>query len=180
MAVGDGGEVEVFGEGFHRNTCRSSFLRGGPRMRLARFDKSEDGHEKRERGERSVAENCFDREGFGSSETTAVNLQAESVGAHNGGEESEHDQSDDGGPDAESPADEQQETETDFRERKRVRDELDAPRRKNLIGIHLQRKEGKGYSDRRARMHPHRQFGVAGIDEDTGKDEAADPDDGAA
>src|SRR6266550_4108463 len=100
--------------------------------------------------------------------------------AYHGGKESQHDQGDERGPNAESPADEQQKTEPDFREGQCVGDPLDAPRWENPIGIHLQCKKRKGHSQRRTRTHSHGQFGVAGIDEDTGQDEAADPDDGAA
>src|SRR5260370_14397426 len=136
MPMGDSSQFEVFIKSSHRSNCNSSFLRGGPGMRLARFDESKDGHEQRKGDERAVTENRFDGEGLGSGEAAAIDLHAESVRAHYGGEKSEHDQGDERGPDAESPADEQQKTEADFREGQRIGDKLDAPRRKNLIGIH--------------------------------------------
>src|SRR6266851_3569654 len=158
----------------------SSFLRGGPGVGLARFDEGEDGHQERESDERAVTENRFDGEGLGSGKAPAIDLHAKRIRTHHGHEESQHDQSDESGPDAESPADEQQKTEPDFREGQRVGDKFDAPRWKNLIGIHVQRKEGKGYADGRARVHAHRQLGIARIDEEASENEAADPDDHAA
>ena len=48
VSVGGGGQFEVFSEGFHRSKCGSSFFRGRPRVRPARFDEGENGHEQRQ------------------------------------------------------------------------------------------------------------------------------------
>jgi len=57
VPVGDGGEIEVFSESLHRSKSSSSFLRGGPGMRLASFHEREDSHDQRQRGEGAIADN---------------------------------------------------------------------------------------------------------------------------
>src|SRR5260370_9945909 len=133
-------------------TLGGHFLRGGPGVGLAGFEKGEDGHEEGEGDESAVAENRIDREGLGSGKGAAVKLQGQSVRTHDGGEESEDDHGDESGPDAQANTEEQQQAENDFRERQCVRNKIHAQSWENLIRINLQRKKRKGDSHRRAAL----------------------------
>src|SRR5260370_22787325 len=79
-------EVAV-GLTFCITTLGRHFLRDGPGVGLAGFEKGEDGHEEGEGDESAVAENRFEREGLGRGKAAAVNLQAQSVRTHDRSEE---------------------------------------------------------------------------------------------
>jgi len=95
----------------------------GPRVGLTGFLKGEDSHEDGEKEERAVAQNGHTRERLGLGEATAVDVQAQSVGAKNAGEESADDQCDEGGPDAELPANQEKKADGNFGEGQRLGDE---------------------------------------------------------
>src|SRR6266705_2001060 len=180
MPVGLRGEVKVFGERFHLSDWASNFLRGGPRVWLAGFDEGEDCHQQCQCREAAVAKDCLDGERFGGGKAAAINLQAQRVRAHHGGEEAQRDQRDDGGPDAQTPADEQEETESDFREGQSTSNERYAPGREKLVGINLQSEEHESRSNGWARMHDGQEnLGVTCVNEYAGEDQAANPDDRA-
>src|SRR5258708_39656730 len=63
-------------------TLCGHFLRGGPGVGLAGFEKGEAGHEEGEGDESAVAENRIEREGRGSAKAAAGNLQAHSRRTH--------------------------------------------------------------------------------------------------
>src|SRR5258708_8289860 len=104
MPVSDGREFEVFGESFHRSTCSSSFLRGGPRMRLARFEESEDGHQERESGEGAVADDGHAGELLRCTEAAAIDVHVQEIRPSHSGQEPHHDRPDARGPDSQTPA----------------------------------------------------------------------------
>src|SRR3982074_1887983 len=58
---------------------KSSFLRGGPGMRLARVGEGEDGHEEREGDERAVADDGHDRQRLGGGKAAAIDLHPERI-----------------------------------------------------------------------------------------------------
>lgn len=147
-------------------------------MGTAGFLENEDGHEDGEEKKGTIAEDGHPGERLRLGETPTVDVQVKSIGADDAGEETADDERDDGGPDAELPADEEEETDGDFGIRQGLRDEEHSPRRKHLVGINLESEEGERDGNGRTRMYVRaKQLGVAGIDEDGGENDATDPDD---
>jgi len=150
-------------------------------MRTASFLVGEDGHEDSEEQERAIAEDGHKRERFGLGETATINLQAQSVCANDGDEEPGDDRGDDGGPHAKLPAHEQQDANGDFGEWQRVRDELRCVAGNHLVGINLHGEQREGHRHIYVRRQPRaKKFGIAGVNEDCGEDDASQPDDDAA
>ena len=150
-------------------------------MGLAGFLEGEDGHEDGEEKESAITEDGDAGEWLGLGETAAVDIEVKGIGTDDAGEEPTDDERDDGGPNAELPADEKEKTDGDFGEGQGLGDEERGPRGKHLVGIDLESEEGEGNGDGRARMHVRaKQLGVAGVDKDGGENDPADPDDEAA
>src|SRR5437667_4851531 len=163
--------------------CVETFSGEGPRMRLASFDKSENGHERSERGQSAVFNDLFKADRFGSSETAAINVHVQKKGARNDGQESQHDQSDDAGPDPKAPANQQQQSENDFGEGQGMRDETYSPGREQFVRFHLVReiREVGGDREFQDEQRPQVQvwkkdFCVTSVNKNPAKDQAADPD----
>lgn len=150
-------------------------------MGTAGFLKGKDGHEDGEEEESAVTENGDAGEWLRLGETAAVDIEVKGIGTDDADEETSDDECDDGGPDAELPADEKEKTDGDFGEGQGFGDEERGPRGKHLVRIDLEREEGERDGDGRARMHVRaKQLGVAGVDKDGGENDPADPDDEAA
>ncbi len=150
-------------------------------MRGAGFLIGEYRHEHGEKKERAIAEDGDPGERLGIGEATAINLEAEGIGAHYDDEEAKNEETGECGPDAQLPTDEEKQAEGDFGKGQRVRYILHGPRREQLVGIDLQRKKRKRDGDGRAGMHDRKEkLGVACVDKDACKDQPADPDDSAA
>ena len=140
-----------------------------------------DGHEDGEEEKSTVAENGEAGERLGLGETAAVDIEVKGIGTDDAGEEAADDECGDSGPNAQLPADEKEKTDGNLGERKSLGDEERGPWRKQLIGIDLKSEEGERDGDGRTRMHVRaKQLGVAGVDEDGGENDTADPDDEAA
>jgi hypothetical protein len=75
-----------------------------PRVRLAGFEENENGHGDGESGEEAVAKNGHQCERFGACETSAIDLKAEGVGANDDDKKTQHDQAEECGPNAQTPA----------------------------------------------------------------------------
>src|SRR5260370_613224 len=100
VAVRNSCQFKVFSKSLHGSPYGSSFLRGGPRMRLARLDERQDGHHNGESSERAIADNSHASERFGSRQAAAVDVHVQKVGARNHAEKPEQDQRDQGSRDA--------------------------------------------------------------------------------
>ena len=147
----------------------------------AGFLEGEDGHEDGEEKKSAIAEDGHAGERLGLGETATVDVQVKSIGADNAGEETADDERDDGGPNAELPANEKEKANGNFGEGQGLGDEERGPRGKHLVGIDLESEERKRDGNGRTRMHVRaKQLGVAGIDENGRENDTADPDDEAA
>lgn len=150
-------------------------------MGTAGFLEREDGHEDGEEKKSAVTEDGHAGERLGLGETAAVDVQVKNISADDADEETSDDERDDGGPDAELPANEKEKTDGDFGERQGLGDKERGPRGKHLVRIDLEREEGERDGDGRTRMHVRaKQLGIAGVDKDGGENDPADPDDEAA
>src|SRR5882672_5701731 len=107
VAVGDRGELEIFSESLHGSKSSSSFLRGGPGMRLAGFYERQDSHDQRQRGEGAVADNGHAVEFLRCAEAAAVDVHVQKICAGHNRQEPYHDRRDGRGPDSQAPADQQ-------------------------------------------------------------------------
>ena len=74
-------------------------------MGLASFDEGEVGGEERESREDCVLEDFSGADGFGCGETAAIYVHVQEIGARHYDEESQHDRSEQRGPDAQAPTD---------------------------------------------------------------------------
>ena len=150
-------------------------------MGLAGFEEGEDGHEEGEGGEEAVADYRGDGQRLGGGEAAAIDLHACGVGVDHGTEETENQQRAQGDPHAQLPAEDEEQTQRDFREGQGVGHEIHAPGREQLIGANLQGEEGQRDTDWRTRVHDgQKNFGVSGVDEETRDDQPAEPDHRAA
>jgi hypothetical protein len=162
------------------------FGRGGPGVGLAGFDEGAGGHGEGERRHGGIFQNFFEVDGFGRGEAAAIDVHVQEIGAQDYDEKPEHDGGEQRGPDAQFPANEYEQTQSDFREGKRVCDKLHSPVGEEFEGLHLEREVGEvgGYGELQEEPGPEgvigeEGFGVAGVDEDGAEDQAADPHDGA-
>src|SRR5580692_8292820 len=120
-----------------RREASLSLFWSRPRMRLTGFDKGEDGHEQRKRGERRVFQYLPGTDRFGSRKAAAIDVHVQEIRAQNNHKEPAHDQGEQRSPDAQAPADQKQYSEDDSRKRQCMGDELDAPGRQHFEGFHL-------------------------------------------
>ena len=145
------------------------------------FLEGKDGHEDGEEKKSAIAEDGHASERLGLGETATVDIEVKSIGADDASEEAPDDERDNGGPDAELPTDEKEKTDGDFGKGQGLGDEEHRPRREHLVGIDLESEERKRDGNGRTWMHVRaKQLGVAGVDEEGGENDAADPDDEAA
>ena len=156
-------------------------------MRLAGFDEGEDGNEDGEGDEDAVADDGLKGERLGGGEAAAIDVHVKKVGTRDDDPKSDHDQRDEARPDAHAPSNQEQQTESDLRERQSVRDEIHASRRQKFVSGDLQGeiREIRGHREfdhEPARKETVRkeELGVTGEDKDGGEDEAADQDEDAA
>src|SRR5580693_7355974 len=158
-----------------------------PRMRLARFHKREDGHDHGKSRERRVFQYLPETDRFGSRKAAAIDVHVQEIGAQDNNEEPDHDEGKQRSPDAQAPANQNQESQNDFRERQCVGDELDSPGRQHLEGFHLvpEVPEVQGYGKLQYEKGPEILVGqknlrIARVNEDAAEKEAANPQDHAA
>src|SRR5882672_3390249 len=150
-------------------------------MRLAGFEKDEDGHQSHEAKQRAVFENFEQRDFFGDAETTAIYFHVQKISAENSEEKSGHDESYQAGPDAQLPANQEKQSKGNFGKRKRMGNKVDGRFGQKLIRIHLHGEKSECDAKRRALRHRgHSDFGVAGIYEKSGKEDPANQDESAA
>src|SRR6202167_6682755 len=156
-------------------------------MGMAGFDERKVGHKHGQRRHGGVFQNLLRAYGFGGGEAAAIDVHVQEISARYHDEEPQHDGGEQGRPDAQAPTDQQQQAQSDFRERQRVRDELDSPGRQQLEGFNLEPEIGNVGGQRefqeeiRAEVSGgQKQLGAACVDKDRAEDETPDPDDDAS
>ena len=155
-------------------------------MRLAGLDECEDGHEQREHGKCRILQDFFGPDRLGNCEATAIDVHVQEIRARNDHEKSQHDQCEQGSPDAQTPTNHQQQPKKDLGEGQSMGDELYSPRRQHLKRVYLVRevrdvgRNGKLQDEHRPQVRVgEKNLGDARVYEDSTEDQAADPDDEA-
>src|SRR6266404_2301643 len=187
VAVGDRGELEIFSESLHGSKSSSSFLRGGPGMRLAGFYERQDSYDQRQRGEGPVADNGHAVEFLRRAEAAAVDVHVQKICAGHNRQEPYHDRRDGRGPDSQAPADQEQQAKSNFDKRQSMRHHLRRLLRDHFVRFDLLR-EGREIHRNRKFQNKHRpkmrvghqELGESRVNENSAEDEPSDPDDGAA
>src|SRR5436305_263851 len=118
---------------------RLCWLRSGPRVGLAGLEESEVGHGDGQDGEGCVFEDFSGADRFRSGKAATVDVHMQEIRASYDHEETEHDDSKNGGPDAQAPADQHQKPQGNLRKRQCVGNELDSPRWQQLKSFDLKR-----------------------------------------
>lgn len=77
-------------------------------MGLASLLEGEDGHERSERNHGGVFENLFQADRLWGAEASTINLHVQQIGSRDHCQETQQEQSDDGRPDPQSPANQKQ------------------------------------------------------------------------
>ena len=155
MSMRNRRKFQIFSECFHderkevvyavaAKEASLSLLWRRPRMRLACFMKREDRHQQRKRGERRVFQHLLKIDRLRSRKAAAVNVHVQEIRPQNHSKESQHDGCEDRSPYTQAPANQNEQPETDFRERQRVRHKLYSPVWQQLERFHLGSRNSRG------------------------------------